>query len=312
MYGYVRPLKGELKVREYEQYKAAYCGLCHQLKRRCGFAARFVVNYDFTFMAMLLSDSDSVSTIHRRCTASPFRKKCCLCAEPALDVAADYSVILAYWKLKDSIHDDSFLKKLYSRICLFLLLPAYRKAAGHAPAFNQCTRSNLENLQKIEAEKSASLDAAVNCFARILESVSGDTDCDNRKRILSQIFYHIGRIIYILDAVDDLPEDFETGAYNPLIYRFGLTDGTLTDDARKTVELTVHLSENALRSAFELLPVNSWTSILSNIIYDGLPWILRLVMDGSWREMRKIKKHKMNGADIDERSLQHSRRILRR
>ena len=50
MYGYVRPVKGELKIREYEYFRAAYCGLCEALKRRCGLLARFVVNYDLTFM----------------------------------------------------------------------------------------------------------------------------------------------------------------------------------------------------------------------------------------------------------------------
>ena len=46
MYGYIRPLKAELKVREYEAYHAMYCGLCRTLGRRYGFAARFLVSYD--------------------------------------------------------------------------------------------------------------------------------------------------------------------------------------------------------------------------------------------------------------------------
>ena len=46
MYGYVRPDKGELKVSEYELYRAAYCGLCHALKKRCGFGARMALSYD--------------------------------------------------------------------------------------------------------------------------------------------------------------------------------------------------------------------------------------------------------------------------
>ena len=32
MFGYVRPFKSELLVREYDQYKAAYCQLCRALK----------------------------------------------------------------------------------------------------------------------------------------------------------------------------------------------------------------------------------------------------------------------------------------
>lgn len=303
MYGYIRPLKGELKVREYEQFKAAYCGLCHRLKARCGFAARFVVNYDFTFMAMLLSEADCVSPVYRRCSASPFRKKCCHCDDPALDVAADYSVILAYWKLNDSIRDDRFGKKLRSSICTLLLRHAYKRAAASAAEFDQCVRMNLKKLQTLENANSPSLDAVADCFARILESAAMKANAEYRSRILSQIFYHVGRIVYILDAVDDLPEDFAEGSYNPLIYRFELSEGSLPQAARQDIELTLQLSENVLRSAFELLPSGTWTSILRNIIYNGLPWVTRLVMDGQWREMRKLKKHKMNGADLNERSL---------
>ena len=34
MFGYVRPRKDELKVRDWEAYQAVYCGLCHTLGRR--------------------------------------------------------------------------------------------------------------------------------------------------------------------------------------------------------------------------------------------------------------------------------------
>ena len=36
MFGYVRPLKSELKIREFGQFEAAYCGLCHTLGREYG------------------------------------------------------------------------------------------------------------------------------------------------------------------------------------------------------------------------------------------------------------------------------------
>ncbi len=36
MFGYVRPLKPELLVREYSQYKAVYCQLCRVLGQEYG------------------------------------------------------------------------------------------------------------------------------------------------------------------------------------------------------------------------------------------------------------------------------------
>ena len=126
MYGYVRPLKDELKVKEYQLFKSAYCGLCHSLKERFGLPARFVVNYDFTFLAMLLSKASCAETEKCRCAVSPIKGRACHCKDPAMEAAADYSVILAYWKLCDSIEDDGFFSSLRGRLATLALKGAYR------------------------------------------------------------------------------------------------------------------------------------------------------------------------------------------
>ena len=53
MFGYIKPVKAELKVKEWEAYQGIYCGLCKQLAKRYGFFARMTLNYDFVFLAML-------------------------------------------------------------------------------------------------------------------------------------------------------------------------------------------------------------------------------------------------------------------
>ena len=53
MFGYVRPHKQELLVREFEQYKGAYCQLCRQLGKDYGWTARLTLSYDCTFYALL-------------------------------------------------------------------------------------------------------------------------------------------------------------------------------------------------------------------------------------------------------------------
>ena len=298
MYGYIRPLKSELKVREYESFKSVYCGLCHTLRERYGLAARFVVNFDFTYMAMLLSSADKPCLRYRRCVASPFRRRCCHCQDTALEAASDYSVILAWYKLQDSLHDDGLWKRLRSRLCLLFLRRAYRRAARQARAFDECVRSNLDRLSALERGGTDSLDAAADCFASILRSVAGTEEEAPRTRILSQIFYHTGRIVYILDAADDLPEDLRSGNYNPLVPRFHLTSGQLPDSVKQELDATLCLSENALRASFALLPESPWTSILKNIIGEGIPWVKALVLQGKWREIRNIRKEIMNGAEV--------------
>ena len=53
MFGYVRACKPELKIKEYETYKAVYCSLCRLMGREYGLWSRFTLSYDFTFLALL-------------------------------------------------------------------------------------------------------------------------------------------------------------------------------------------------------------------------------------------------------------------
>ena len=77
MFGYIRPLRPELKVKDFDRFKACYCSLCHTLGKEYGLPARFILNYDFTFMTMLLWGSDEpLEYCPKRCPVSPIHKKC--------------------------------------------------------------------------------------------------------------------------------------------------------------------------------------------------------------------------------------------
>ena len=73
MFGYVRPHRGELLVREYQQYKAVYCQLCRQLGKDYGVLARLTLSYDCTYYAKpaLGTQGDRVSRRRGRCVVNP-------------------------------------------------------------------------------------------------------------------------------------------------------------------------------------------------------------------------------------------------
>ena len=54
MFGYVLPSEPRLSEEDKAQFRAAYCGLCRVLGERHGPAAPFILNYDFTFLSILL------------------------------------------------------------------------------------------------------------------------------------------------------------------------------------------------------------------------------------------------------------------
>ena len=89
MFGYIRPSKPHLSEQDEARFQSVYCGLCHELGRKYGFAARFVLNFDFTFLAILLSDAQEPECESCRCAAHPCKAQCIMAHTVALETAAD-------------------------------------------------------------------------------------------------------------------------------------------------------------------------------------------------------------------------------
>ena len=280
MFGYIRPAQGELKVRELEHFKACYCGLCHSLRKKYGLAARFILNYDFVFLAMLLWGEDEAPVIKRgRCIASPFcRKKYCAPNE-TLDKCAAYSVILTWWKLKDNISDEPFFKAVPHRFVKLVLSGAYRKASREFAGFNGEVKDEITSLAQYEALGDKSLDGAADKFAKILCAAAPEPMPAKARRPMLELLYHLGRWIYIMDACDDYGGDVKAGRYNPVAELYPPAGGKLPSDSAQRLKTTLSHSNNLLCSAFELLPENVWTATVGNMVYLGMPDACRRVFE---------------------------------
>ena len=111
MFGYVRARKDTLTEESWADYEAVYCGLCRALGERRGLTARLFLNYDFAFLAMLLAPAGAGTGAGcRRCLLHPVKGKPACTGGEWLDIAADESVILAWWKLRDTVADSGFFR----------------------------------------------------------------------------------------------------------------------------------------------------------------------------------------------------------
>ena len=294
MFGYVLPPLEELPKEEEERFRRAYCGLCHTLGRRYGPAARFILNYDFTFLAILLSQGGPRSVDSRRCFASPFKKRAFLEPDGARELAADESVILAYWQLRDGVADHDWFHGLKYRSLSAILEPAYRKAAGTRPGFDRRTREQLAQLSALEAEQCPSMDRAADAFAALLGAAAEEAEDPVRRRVLGQLLYHLGRWVYLVDAADDLKKDAESGNYNPVALRFGLKDGEWTPESRREFAQTLDHSIHMCATAFELWDFREWRPLLERTLYTGLFHVGKAVLDGTFRHHsgREIRERK--------------------
>lgn len=284
MFGYIRPAKERLNAHDDELFQAVYCGLCHELGRKYGFSARFVLNFDFTFLAILLSEAGAPACTSCRCIAHPC-KACCVMAHTAsLEVAADHSIVLAWWQLRDHIKDHGLLKSLPYRLAALFLRSAYRKASRCVPEFDASVQRHLSDLAAREREHCASLDQAAEPFAALMADIAAVAPDELHRRVMAEIFYHLGRWIYLVDAADDLKKDFEAGCYNPLRYRYGLTDGTLDEKTQQEVALSLDLSVHRMASAYALLERGVWSNILDSIFYESLYGIGNAVLKGTYHK----------------------------
>ena len=296
MFGYVRPSVQDLPEGELNRFRTMYCGLCHTLSRRYGQAARFILNYDFTYLAILLSDGAAGTEHSGRCYTSPIRKRPYLESTAAMELAADESVILAYWQLRDGIADHAGSAGLKYRAGAQLLESAYRKATAFRPAFDETVRCQLQLLSDLERENAPSMDQAADTFAVLLSSAAAELENRTRQRILEQILYHLGRWVYLIDAADDLKKDAESGNYNPVALRYGLENGVWTPESRREFAGTLDHSIHQMAAAFELWDFGVWTPVLQATFYAGLFQVGRAVLDGTFRR----HQHRKNIKEIEE------------
>lgn len=285
MFGYVRPASDKLTAEQRQAYSALYCGLCHTLGEQYGPASRFLLNFDFTFLAALLSTDAPMR--QRRCMASPVRKRPAVCSSEALILSADLSVILSWHKLRDGVADSSFPKREGYRAAETVLRRAYRRAKSRRPAFASHTQEEMERLASLERCRCAKLDEPADTFASLLEGIALELPDPLQRRIFSQLFYHLGRWIYLVDALDDCKADAAAGRYNPVALRFGLQDGVLTEEAKQVMAMTLDASIRQMAAAYELWDFGVWSSLIQATVYEGLYRVGHAVLEGTFHAAKQ-------------------------
>ena len=95
MFGYIVVNQPELKMKEYDEYRKYYCGLCKSLKDRYGARGQISLSYDMTFLVLLLTGlyEPEKHSGSRRCIAHPTSKHTYVQNEYT-DYVADMNVIL--------------------------------------------------------------------------------------------------------------------------------------------------------------------------------------------------------------------------
>lgn len=269
MFGYIKTFTPDLRVREHELYRAIYCGLCRSMGQRTGCSSRLTLSYDFTFLAavrLVLEGIQPAVEVHR-CAASPLKVRPIMNDNASLSFCAAAAAVLTKAKILDDVNDSRGIKKLKS----LFLLPAAKNMEKRAVKFDPSLpvkeiEGKLLELSKLEKEGCPSIDRVADCFGDVLALIFTCGLTGSAKTIARSIGFSIGRIIYVLDAADDLESDKKENNYNPLI---------ISPLSNESLSLAVRLELSRVSGAVQLMDfsgsMTELRELIFNIIYEGIP-----------------------------------------
>lgn len=288
MFGYVRPYVPSLRVREYEWYRAVYCGLCRVMGQCTGQLSRFTLSYDFTFLALVRILLTEPAQFERfRCPVHPLQKRLMAEDHPALRYTAAAAAYLAEAKRTDDCTDETGLARLKPVLLSPLTVPmvhlAERREPDTAPLYAGI-RSHLIRLSGLEKAGCSSPDEAAQVFGDLLGDVFSFGLTGSTAVIARSIGVGTGRFLYLCDAMDDLAEDLQKNRYNPLANLWGDMalgdDGKPSEPVRSAFSTSTMLDLEKLGLAVELLPENPLAEIVKNTIYLGMPDMVKRITEG--------------------------------
>lgn len=267
MFGYVKPDNPYLYKKDEVLYNALYCGTCKCLGKNCGQRARLTLTYDVTFLSLLIHNIKGVDVTIKKshCVTHVIRKRPMANIDEIGLFCADVNVILSYNKIIDDIVD---LKK--GKVKRLFLKKAYKKACKRNAKIDAIVKEEYETLRKLEKDNCASLDMVCDPFANMLKRISACSLQEKSSQATENLFYQLGKWIYLIDALDDVEKDLKNKNYNPFIAMYGTN---AFQEVKKSEDLAFTLSGIFSTIKNELDKINFCFNrdLIDNILLRGLP-----------------------------------------
>lgn len=275
MFGYILPEKPEMKIKDYELFRAYYCGVCKSIGKRHGQIKRLSLNYDSAFLSLLLSSlaAEKADIRRERCIVHPFSKRSVGRNSSAIDYISDMNVVLSYYKLMDDWRDES---SVLSWTALLIMKRRFRKLKKIYGEKCAIIENRLDELAFLEKSGCCKMDEAAEPFAKLMEEIVAykPSASDEKTLIaLKWLGYNIGKWIYIIDAYDDIEDDVKKGSYNVLVKQFEFNNESISEfreRIKERVEFSLVYSLSQIGKAYELLDIRENSAIIENIIYMGM------------------------------------------
>lgn len=271
MFGYVTPVKANLRQQDYVLYRAFYCGICAAIGRGYGALPRFSTNYDITFLSLLVHDvtNMNVELGEQRCIGNPLKKKLMVTSSALLDKLCAANIILTRHKLNDDVIDGGGVKK---RVVRSALRRPYERAKAAFPEADAIVGARYAQLRELEKRGEKGVDRVAHCFASMLAELTRALVGDKADENVYGLCYNVGKFVYLADALDDVDEDRASGNYNPFLAVYGDCGPRKEFFAAHLDEIsfTLNAMVNRAIECFNSIRFTQSYTLLKNIVYEGL------------------------------------------
>ncbi len=264
MFGYINVNRKELSKENIKEYQAYYCGLCQQLKCEGGMKAQALLNYDMTFLIILLTGLYELEPQEKNfvCAVHPTKKQLAYVNE-ATAYAAAMDIVLSYHNLMDDYRDNGNIPK---KALASTLRKDYERISAKYPSKVLAVENYMKQLAQAEKSKETNVDIISGYTGEMLSQLFAWKEEDIWNKDLKNLGFYMGKFIYLLDAYEDLDKDLKTGNYNPL--RYMKEENTEEYETFCRLTLTTLMAECA--KSFERMPILMHADIIRNILYSGV------------------------------------------
>ena len=307
MFGYTVPSYGKLSPSDNSLYRRYYCEGCHQLKDGFGLTGALTVNYDMTFNTILLE-----GLIGDCLQFEGTKRRICVLDSPKADSElmrrmAAYTLILTKWELYD---DETDLPSAKTKVISFTLGRAIEKAVREYPEYDRLVGEGFAALRELETRGCRDALLMGRTFGKglagPLRDIAGDAHSDD----LDDVFIQLTACVYLMDAIDDLDQDFMDGTYNPLLPDTGYVNARrLVDSDIYGISSLVSEAVGSLQGSYSRVrpAMKGNVSLCDNIVYHGIPESAKKVILGDAKAKASIKNVLSNRKD---RTSERSRGIV--
>ena len=286
MFGYVNVNKKDLSKEEAAVYRAYYCGLCQTLSRHNGHKGQALLNYDMTFLIILLTGLYEPDTWEDRvrCGLHPAMKQK-IRVNRFTDYAADMTILLSWQKFADDYRDEH---KRYKKSLMRVYREEYRRVARKYPRQTKAVEASIRKLHQAERSEERNLDVAAASTGELLGEIFVYDENDIWAKDLREMGFYLGKFIYLMDAYEDVEKDHKNGNYNVLIQMRHENSAQFDEMSRA---LLISMMSESARS-FERLPILLHAQLLRNVIYSGV-WTRFEAIQAQNRKKEEKKRKKL-------------------